>query len=159
VLGLVMLAVFGMAGIDIAAIRMRDWAAAGPPWKLAVSGAVAALALATLTLLTTRLSLFAPASVGRERTVSLNSMGIAHDAFWPLLALWLIVATTAAALPLTEARGWLAWPLSRLIAALAMPWLWGPFAAGLLAAAYKQLEYWTPEPTAPISTDTEAAPE
>lgn len=144
VLGLVVLAVFGIAELDVKAIQTRDWAAVGPPWKLGVLAVVSAIALAVPVLLITRLSLFAPASVGRGRTVSLNSMGIAHDAFWPLLVVWLIVAATAAALPLVEAVGWLEWPSSRLIAALALPWLWAPFAAGLLAAAYKQLEYWTP---------------
>lgn len=139
VLALAAVAVLGLAQVDLPTLRI----AAEPVWKTAAVAIVGAVALAALALLVVRLSLFAPASVGRGRVVSLNSMGVAHDAFWPLLMLWLIVAGTAAALPLAEARGWIAWPLSRLIAAAVLPWLWGPFAATLLAAAYRQLEYWT----------------
>lgn len=144
VLGLVILAAAGAAHLDLTSLSMRHWAILGPSWTLALPAGVAVVLLGLMTLLITRLSLFAPASVGRGQTVSLNSMGIAHDAFWPLLAVWLIVAATAAVLPLADAQGWLAWPKSRLIAAAALPWLWAPFAANLLAAAYGQLEYWTP---------------
>lgn len=138
-LALVATAVLGVAQVDLLTLRVG----AEPVWKMAAVAVVGAVAVASLTLLVVRLSLFAPASVGRGRIVSLNSMGVAHDAFWPLLVLWLIVAATAAALPLAEGRGWIGWPLSRLIAAAVLPWLWGPFAANLLAAAYGQLEYWT----------------
>ena len=37
---LVGLALFGAAGLDVEAIRARDWAAVGAPWKLAALGVV-----------------------------------------------------------------------------------------------------------------------
>lgn len=153
VLALVVTAVFGLAGLDIRAVLARDWAAF-EPWRKGVLALTAFAALGLPVLLITRLSLFAPASVGRGHAVALNSMGIANGAFWPLLALWLVIAGLAAVMPYAEQAGWVAWPMSRLIVALTTPWLWAPVAAGALSAAYRQLEYWVP-----ISTDTGAGSE
>ncbi len=144
VLALVVTAVLGLAGLDWKTVLSRDWAALGPPWRLAVLALTAFVAVGTPVLLITRLSLFAPASVGRGHTVALNSMGIANGAFWPLLILWLVIAVTAAAMPYAERAGWIVWPMSRLLAAFVIPWLWAPVAAGALSAAWRQLEYWTP---------------
>ncbi len=144
VLALVMTAVLGAAGLEVKPILARDWVAVGPPWKLGVLALAAPIALGAAVLVVIRLSLFAPASVGRGQIVALNSMGIAHGAFWPLLGLWLIVAAGAALMPYAEHAGWIAWPMSRLLAAFVIPWLWAPVAAGALAAAWRQLEYWTP---------------
>lgn len=144
VLALVATAVAGVAGLDYEAVRSGAWMKIASPWKLAVLGLTAALlAVAPLSLLT-RLSLAAPASIGRGRLVSTNSMGVAHGAFWPLLALWLVIAAGWAVLPALQARGGIDWTLARLIGALALPWLWAPMSAGALADAYRQLEYWTP---------------
>lgn len=144
VLALVLLAVFGVADLDLAAIQARDWAAVGPVWKLMVLGVAAAGAAAIPLLLTVRLSLFAPATLGRGHMVSLNSMGIAYGSFWPLLAG--LVVTAAPGLVLIAFEQGLA---------LAQPWasvvrsglLWGlqaPLTIAFLGSAYRQLEYWTP---------------
>lgn len=154
VLALLMSAVFGLAGLDPRPVLARDWTAVGPPWKLAVLGLTGVVVMGVPLLLIIRLSLFAPASVGRGQVVALNSMGVANGAFWPLLMLWLVIIGTAGLMPSAEHAGWIAWPMSRLLAALVTPWLWAPIAAGALAAAYWQLEYWTP-----ISADTGAAAE
>lgn len=143
VLALVATAVFGLAGLEMKAVLARDWAAF-EPWRQGVLALTAFVALAVPVLLVIRLSLFAPASVGRGQVVALNSMGVASGAFWPLLGLWFVIAATAAVMVHAEQAGWVVWPMSRLIAALVMPWLWAPVAAGALSAAYRQLEYWTP---------------
>lgn len=150
VLALLAAAVFGLAGLDATAVLARDWAAFAP-LKLGVIALTAFVALGVMALLITRLSLFAPASVGRGQTVALNSMGIANGAFWPLLILWLVIAGTVTVMPWAEQAGWTPWPLSRLLAAFVTPWLWAPTASGALASAYRQLEYWMPN-----STDTGA---
>lgn len=152
-LALLVTAVFGLAGLDIQTVLARDWAAF-EPWKLGVLGLTGFVALGLPLLLTTRLSLFAPASVGRGQTVALNSMGIANGAFWPLLILWLVIGGAAALMSYAEQADWVTWPISRLLAAFVMPWVWAPVAVGAWASAYRQLEYWTP-----ISTDTGVAPE
>lgn len=144
VLALVAMAVLGAAGVEATAVLSHDWAAVGPLWRKGVATVTAVIALGVAALLVIRLSLFAPASVGRGHTVALNSMGIAHGAFWPLLTLWLVIAAGAAVMPCAERAGWIAWPMSRLLAAFVIPWLWAPIAAGALAAAWRQLDYWTP---------------
>lgn len=153
VLTLLVLAVFGLAGLDMKTVLARDWAAFEPR-QMVVLALTALVAVGLPALLVIRLSLFAPASVGRGQTVALNSMGIANGAFWPLLILWLVIAAAAAVMPYAERAAWVAWPMSRLIAAFVIPWLWAPMAAGALADAYRQLEYWSP-----ISADTGAAAE
>lgn len=144
VLALVAMAVLGAAGVEATAVLSHDRAAFGPPWRQGVVALTALITLGVAVLLVIRLSLFAPAGVGRGHTVALNSMGIAHGAFWPLLILWLAIAAGAAFMPWAERAGWIAWPLSRLLAAFVIPWLWAPVAAGALAAAWRQLDYWTP---------------
>lgn len=143
VLALAALALLGIAGVGFQTLLAGDWATL-EPWRRGVVAATALLAASLLLLLTIRLSLFGPASVGRGQVVSLNSMGIANGAFWPLLVLWLVITAAAAVMPYAEQTGWIVWPLSRVLAAFVIPWLWAPFAAGALAAAYRQLEYWSP---------------
>ena len=143
VLGLASLALLGIAGVNPETVLAGDWTTL-EPWRRGVLAATGLIAAGLLLLLTIRLSMFAPASVGRGRTVSLNSMGVANGAFWPLLVLWLVIAGTAALMPYAEQVGLTDWPTSRLVAALVTPWLWAPVAAGALSAAYRQLEYWTP---------------
>lgn len=144
VLALVSAAVLGAAGLDAQTVLTQDRDAVGPLWRQGVLAVTALAVLSVAALLVIRLSLFAPAGVGRGRIVALNSMGIAHGAFWPLLILWLILAVTAAAAPYAAHAGWIAWPLSRLVTAFVIPWLWAPVAAGAVAAAWRQLEYWSP---------------
>ena len=77
ILALVVLAIFGMAELNVQAIQAREWAAVGAPWKLGVLTVLAIGSVAIPLLLIVRLSLFAPATLGRRQMVSLNSMGIA----------------------------------------------------------------------------------
>lgn len=140
VLALVALALFGAAGLDADAVRARDWAAVGPPWKLAVLAAVAAIVLAVPILLIVRLSLFSQATVGRGQAVSLNTLGIATGSFWRLLILLVIAIAPPVVLSAATERG----TVAAVGAAVAVAGLWLPFAAGALAAAYRRLEYWKP---------------
>ncbi|NBB50910.1 hypothetical protein GVN24_21750 [Rhizobium sp. CRIBSB] len=142
VLCLVTLAVFGIAGLDVAAIQARNWPAVGPEWKLAALALISLVVILIPVLLITRLSLWAPASVGRARTVSLNSMGIAHGAFLPLLLLWLVIGSLAAGVGAMGNLGQLA---GYVLVAMLVPWILAPFSAGVLSSAYRQLEYWTPD--------------
>lgn len=140
VLTLVALALFGAAGLDAEAVRARDWAAVGPPWKLAVLAAVAAVVLAVPILLIVRLALFSQATVGRRQAVSLNTLGIATGSFWRLLLLLLIVGAPLIGLSITRDRG----TVAAVGGAIVVAALWLPFAAGALGGAYRRLEYWTP---------------
>lgn len=145
VLGLMTLAVFGIAELNAAAIQARDWSAVGPVWKQAVLAIFTLGIVAVPILLLTRLSLFAAASVGRGRTVSLDSMAIATGSGWPLFGLLIVLAAGPVILGLIVLEGVVPSPLSRLLIAILLPWIWAPFAVGSLCGAYRQLEYWTPE--------------
>lgn len=137
VLALVGLALFGAAGLDVEAIRARDWAAVGVPWKLAALGLVGAVLIAVPVLLIVRLALFSQATVGRGQPVSLNTLGIATGSFWRLLALLVIVIG-----PVVMALSWGAGFAGPVLAVL-----WLPFAAGSMSSAYRRLEYWRPDDT------------
>ena len=140
VLALVSLAIFGMSGLDLEAIQARDWSRVGPVWQMVALGGVALIVLVVPLLLIVRLSLFVQATVGRGQVVSLNTMGVAQGSFWPLMGLFLILAVPPLALlGWAGANGLIGLALAGLIA------LWLPLSAGALAAAYGQLEYWTPD--------------
>ena len=145
VVALVLLAVFGMAGLNAEAIRLRDWGAVGPIWKLALLAVVTLSAFYALAVLAVRLSLFAPATLGRGHMVSLNSMGIAQGSFWPLLGglavvglpmLGLVILTGAGMV--SGVVGWIVW-VAMIFAVEA------PLSLAFLGAAYRRLEYWTPQ--------------
>ena len=145
ILALVVLAIFGMAELNVQAIQARNWAAVGEPWKLGVLVAIGIGAIAIPLLLIVRLSLFAPATLGRRQMVSLNSMGIAYGSFWPLLAGLIVTALPKIALliligtgALTGVGGQVAWVVGLVGVQL-------PLTIGFLGAAYRQLEYWSPE--------------
>lgn len=140
VLALVSLAIAGMSGLDLEAIQARDWANVGPVWQLVVLGLIALIVLVVPLLLIVRLSLFVQATVGRGHAVSLNTMGIAQGSFWALMLLFLGLAVPPLAL-----LGWAASRGLTELALLALIGLWMPVSAGALAAAYGQLEYWSPE--------------
>jgi hypothetical protein len=140
VLALVSLAIAGMSGLELEAIQARDWANVGPVWQLVVLGLIALIVLVVPLLLIVRLSLFVQATVGRGHAVSLNTMGIAQGSFWALMLLFLGLAMPPLAL-----LGWAASHGLTELALLALIGLWMPVSAGALAAAYGQLEYWSPE--------------
>lgn len=141
VLGLVALALAGIAELDAGAIRGHDWAAVGPAWKLALLGLVGLIVVIVPLLLIVRLALFSQATAGRGHAVSLNTMGVAHGSFWPLMGLLLVAAAPALGLVVAGASGVTAPPLSSLAVLI---WIQAPWAAALMGAAYRQLEYWKP---------------
>lgn len=143
VLVLAALVVAGVAELDVEAIRARDWAAAGSPVRLALVCMVAALTIWVPLIYVVRLSLFAQATVGRGHAVSLNTLGIAQGSFWGLAVLCgLIGGAAALLLAAPMALGDFFGPIAT---ALGLTWLAAPFAAGAFGAAYRQLEYWTPQ--------------
>ncbi len=145
ILGLVVLAIFGMAELDVQAIQARDWARVGEPWKLGVLAALAIGAVAIPLLLTVRLSLFAPATLGRRQMVSLNAMGIAYGSFWPILGGLIITAVPKIVLLTLIGTGLLTGAVGQVVWVLGLVGLQLPLTLGFLGAAYRQLEYWSPD--------------
>ncbi|MFN7128353.1 MAG: hypothetical protein ACK4OJ_04750 [Brevundimonas sp.] len=145
VVALLLLAVFGMAGLDAEAINQRNWAAVGPMWKLALLAVVTLLAFYGVLVMVVRLSLFAPATLGRGHMVSLNSMGIAQGSFWPLLGGLVVVGLPKVALLVLTGGGLLSGLFGWIVWAVVLCGLETPLTTGLLGAAYRQLEYWTPD--------------
>ncbi len=145
VVALVLLAVFGMAGLDASAIQAREWAAVGPAWKLALLAVLTVGVLFAVAALTVRLSLFAAATVGRGHMVSLNSMVLTREVFWPLFAGLTVVAAPKFVLIglwasglLAGAAGWVAW-------AVVLNVVQGPLTIAYLSAVYRQVEFQTPQ--------------
>lgn len=147
ILALVVLAIFGMAELNVQAIQARDWAAVGEPWKLAILAVIGLGAVAIPLLLIVRLSLFAPATLGRRQMVSLNAMGIAYGSFWPLLAGLIVTAVPNLVLLTLIGTGVAAGRTVGVVWALGLIGLQLPLTIGFLGAAYRQLEYWFPEET------------
>lgn len=145
VLGVIVLAIAGGAELNVEAIRSRDWAAVGPPWRLAVVGAVVAGALIIPLVLAVRLSLFAHATLGRRQMVSLNSMGIAYGSFWQLLAGLIVTSAPKIALIALIGGGVLTGTAATVAWVVGLVGLQLPLTMAFLGAAYRQLEYWTPE--------------
>ena len=144
-LGLVVLAVFGVAELDVAAIQARDWAAVGPAWKLAILAAVGIGALLIPLLLAVRLSLFIPATLGRHQMVSLNSMGIAYGSFWQILGGLIVTSAPFLCVAVLTALVSPGDPLEAIIRIAALLALQLPLTLGFLGVAYRRLEYWAPE--------------
>lgn len=145
VVALVLLAVFGMAGLDATAIQAREWAAVGPAWKLVLLAVLTVGVLFSVAALIVRLSLFASATVGRGHMVSLNSMAITRKVFWPLFAGLIVVAAPKfvliglwAAGLLAGAAGWVVW-------AVVLNMVQGPLAIAYLGSVYRQVEFQTPQ--------------
>ena len=143
VLVLAALVVAGGTELDVEAIRARDWAAAGSPLQLGLVSLVAALMVWVPLIYAIRLSLFGQATVGRGHAVSLNTLGIAQGSFWGLAALNLVIGVAVALL--LAAPGVLGDFFGPIVTSLGLAWIVAPFAAGVLGAAYRQLEYWTPQ--------------
>ena len=144
ILALVVLAIFGMAELNVQAIQARNWAAVGEPWKLGVLAILGLGAVAIPLLLIVRLSLFAPATLGRRQMVSLNSMGIAYGSFWPLLAGFILTDLPKITLLTLIGNGVLSGQSGGVIAVLVLVGLQLPLTFGFMGAAYRQLEYWSP---------------
>lgn len=149
ILALVVLAIFGMAELNVQAIQARDWAAVGEPWKMGVLTLLAVGAIAIPLLLIVRLSLFAPATLGRRQMVSLNAMGIAYGSFWPLLAGYVVTSIPKIVLLVLAAMGLLSGPVGCVVWVVGIVGLQLPLTLGFMGAAYRQLEYWSPEEPKP----------
>ena len=147
ILALVVLAIFGMAELNVQAIQAREWAAVGAPWKLGVLTVLAIGSVAIPLLLIVRLSLFVPATLGRRQMVSLNSMGIAYGSFWPLLAGLIVTALPKIILLVLIGAGLMGGRVGQIVWMVALVGLQLPLTMGFLGAAYRQLEYWSPGET------------
>jgi hypothetical protein len=111
-------------------------------WVVRGVQVLASLVLATLYV---RLSLFAPATVGRRRVVSLDALGLAQGAFWTLL-LGLVVCMAPGVIAAFASSGLIhggpeiaAAAAGGLVALLVFVEV--PLIAGFLAAVYKHKEY------------------
>jgi len=149
ILALVVLAIFGMADLDVAAIQARNWSAVGAPWKLGVLAIVGMGALMIPLLLAVRLSLFVPATLGRGQMVSLNSMGIAYGSFWQILGGLIVTAAPTIGLLALIGTGMLTERMASVVGVVVLIGLQLPLTLGFLGATYRQLEYWTREEAAP----------
>ena len=148
VAALVLLALFGLAGLDAEAIRARDWAAVGAPWKLGLLGAITALAVYAVVALFARLSLSAPATAAEGRIVSLQAMGLTKAGFWPLLAGLIVTAGPALALVLAAGLGWLRGEGGWIIWALVLNGVQAPLTLAFAGAAYRRLASISPRENA-----------
>lgn len=121
---------------------------AGPVELTVVGGLIVGIA-AIFLLLSVRFSLYGAATVGRRRIVSLNALGLAEGAFWPLLFGLVLVSSPSIALFAWQAG---AEPNGRDLLifhglqALAYAFVQKPLTAGFLSAAYRRLEYLPGEP-------------
>jgi len=140
VVGLVLLAVAGMAELDADAIARRDWASAGEAWKLAVVSLGGLGALFVAVSLFVRLSLYAPATVARGRMVSLDSFIIVRGAAWPLFAGLIITSAPVIVLMLLSSTELVSGQTGALIWVLVLTGLQAPLTTGFVSAAYRQLD-------------------
>ena len=140
VLGLVLLAVAGMAELDADAIAQRNWAAAGEGWKLAVVTLAGLATVFVVLSLFVRLSLYAPATVARGRMVSLDSFIIVRGSGWPLFAGLLVTFAPVIILAFVASGGMLAGKVGALVWAVVMAGLQAPLTTGFVSAAYRRLD-------------------
>ena len=140
VVALALLAVFGMAELNAQAIELRQWSAVGPAWKLILLAVVTAFALFAVVAFSVRLSLFAPATLGRGHLVSLHSMAIARGAFWPLLIGLTLTAAPKIALVLLCGAGLLSGTVGWVISAIVLTGLQAPLTMAFVGGAYRRMD-------------------
>lgn len=136
----------GLAEVDVDKVKtLADLRAFAGPVELGVIGALIVGIAAIFLLLSVRFSLYGAATLGRRRIVSLDAMGLAEGAFWPLLfglvlvslpSILLFAWQAGAAAP--EGQALL---MFQGLQALAYAFVQKPLAAGFLSAAYRRLEY------------------
>lgn len=139
-LGLTALALFGAAGLDVEALKLRDWAAVGPAWKLALLAVIGVVLIGAPVVLAVRVSLFAQATIARNRMTSLGVTGLTNGAMAPLFAglavswlpglAWLALCLALGLDGRLATIGWLV---------LHAAWQ-APISAGFLGAAWRRLE-------------------
>jgi len=133
----------GLSETDWSAIRTPgQFAALGEPWKLGLVLAAPVGAGLVLLILAVQLLLSAPATIGRERVVSIDALALAQGNALPLIAGLAIVGLPTIAVAAGgrlsgggHAPGWMA--AEFLVAGLVQ----APLTAGFLGAAYRALEY------------------
>ncbi|VXB32775.1 hypothetical protein [Brevundimonas sp. G8] len=140
VVALVLLALFGMAELDAQAIELRQWSAVGPVWKLVLLAAVTVFALFAVVAFSVRLSLFAPATIGRGQMVSLQSMSIARGAFWPLLVGLMVTSAPKIGLVLLWGAGLLSGTAGWVVFAVVLTAFQAPLTLAFVGAAYRRLD-------------------
>lgn len=148
VAALALLALYGLAGLDAEAIRARDWAGVGAPWKLALLGAVTVAALYAVIALAARLSLFVPATAAEGRIVSLQAMGLTKTGFWPLLGGLIVTAAPKLALVLGWGLGVLRGDTGWIVWAVVLNGVQAPLTLTFLGAAYRRLSSISPRENA-----------
>ncbi|CAN5274396.1 hypothetical protein BH10PSE1_BH10PSE1_05030 [soil metagenome] len=139
-LGLTALALFGAAGLNVEALKARDWAGVGPMWKLILLALIGVALIAAPLALMVRVSLFAQATIARGRMTSLGATAMTNGSMWPLFAglvmiaapglVWLVVAVAA---PMSAVWALIGWGV------IQAGWQ-APLTAGFLGAAWRRLE-------------------
>ena len=137
---LVALALFGGAGLNAEAVKARDWAAVGPTWKLVMLAGVALVVLGAPVLFAVRLSLYAPATVGRGQMISLTATGLTNRAILPLLAGLIACAAPGLIWLGLVATGVLSGKAAGVAAVLLLIAIQWPLTSAFLGAAYRRLE-------------------
>ncbi|HEX8471922.1 MAG TPA: hypothetical protein VF633_12480 [Brevundimonas sp.] len=137
---LVALALFGGAGLNAEAVEARDWAAVGPTWKLMLLAGVAVVVLGAPVLFAVRLSLYAPATVGRGQMISLTATGLTNRAILPLLAGLIACAVPGLIWLGLVVAGVLAGKAAGVVAILMLVAIQWPLTSAFLGAAYRRLE-------------------
>lgn len=141
----------GLGAVDVERMTsLADLQGLAGPVELTVVGTLIVGIAATFLLLTVRFSLYGAATVGRRRIVSLNALGVAEGAFWPLLLGLVVVSLPAVAVFAWRACATAPAGQGQLIfyglQALAYAFVQKPLVAGFLSAAYRRLEYLPAEP-------------
>jgi len=126
--------------LNARAIEMRQWSAVGPAWKLTLLAVVTAFALFAVIAFAVRLSLFAPATIGRGQMVSLQSMSIARGGFWPLLVGLVVTAAPKIALVLLWGAGLLSGTAGWIVFGVVLTGLQAPLTMAFVGAAYRRLD-------------------
>lgn len=135
--GLTVLALFGGAELDVAAIRARDWGAVGPAWRVAVVAVVGIGAILVPLMLAARLSLAGPATVAQGRMVSLPAMAISRANVLPLMAGIILYALPG--LILIGAFAGLGGRVAGIVSAIAVPWVLVPMVLTFLGVVYRRV--------------------
>ena len=144
VVALVLLATFGIAGLDAEAIRLRNWAAVGPAWKLGLLALMTVGTLCAVIVLAVRLSLFIPATVARRHMVSLQSIALSRGVVGPLAAGLILTAAPSTVLLVAAGAGWIGGAGAWITWAAVLNLIQGPLTLGSLGAAYRRLEPLSP---------------
>ena len=144
VVALVLLATFGIAGLDAEAIRLRNWAAVGPAWKLGLLALMTVGTLCAVVVLAARLSLFIPATVARRHMVSLQSIALSRGVVGPLAAGLILTAAPPPVLVGAAGVGWSGGAGAWVAWGGGLNLIQGPLTLGYLGAAYRRLEPLSP---------------